>query len=403
MSRATATNASRLLAVLLASSPTACVERLIHDRLCGDGRRSPGEVCLGEGERSTLAIDTLTPLSLRTADFDGDSSPDLLVMGLDPSGVVAGLLWRGDGQGDFAPPIDPEVYGCSAHPVPGQIDGDDIDDLLVDDCGPSVSLFGGTPSGVFETPLTVATGATTHSSSLLDLDADGLEEVMLLGSDDAGVAVLSVAERSGESTFAPPVISPLTGLPPGSSPDGFGIFDADGDRLPDALVVAGSAPAGLVVLHGQPGLRFGDGHDVSPPDLVLGWATPRDLDGDGRDEVLAADFEGQALVILALEDERLVEHGRTEVPGLMPGPVALADLDGDGRLDLVRVDAEAAELHAWLRRRGDRFAGFTGPTAIDLDVPADQIALADVDGDGALDVVVGSFDRSILQVLRTDP
>src|SRR5690606_34696351 len=165
-----------LVGLVLVLVAPGCVERLIREQVCGDGRLAPGEVCLGQGLRSTVTIDTLAPLALRAADFDGDGRPDLMVLGLGPAGGVAARTWPGDGQGGFTAPLDPRVFGCSAHPVPGPVDDDAITDLLVDDCAPTVSLFRGTASGVFEPPITVLTGVSTSSSGLLDLDDDGLRE-----------------------------------------------------------------------------------------------------------------------------------------------------------------------------------------------------------------------------------
>ena len=387
------------LALLLA--PAACTERLIRERICGDGRASPGEICLGEGERRSLRVPTLSALSIRVAQFDGEAGPDLMVMGLGAaSGVVEGRLFLGDGAGGFFDPIDPGVGGCSAHPVPGSIDDDGIDDLLVDDCATTVSLFRGTPSGVFEPPLTVVTGAQTSSSGLLDLDADGRREVVLFGAVEPDSPVLSVAEREPDGAFAPPVLSPLSGPTDDFVPDSFGILRSGEDAPPDALLVDADRPEGLAIARGEPGLRFSPPELVSPPGLRPGWATPRDLDGDGRDEVLAASFEDEALVVLDADAQALVERARTRVPGLGPGLVALADLDADGYLDLLRVEAGPAQLHAWRGQPGGRFIG---PTPIDLDTPADQLALADLDADGVLDLVVGSFEQSTIHVLLSDP
>jgi len=380
----------------------ACVERVIYDQVCGDGRRSAGELCLGAAPSFSLRVDDLDLLSLRAADFDGDGSPDLLVMGIDAaSGAVAGRLWRGDGTGDLLGPIDPGVTGCSAYPVPGSIDDDAIDDLLVDDCGDTVSLFRGTSSGVFEPALTVFTGAQTISSGLLDLDADGQREVVLHGIASGG-PVLTVTERELGGAFAPPVVSPILGFPAALPPDGFGgIFGFDGDSNPDALLVQGGQPEGIFVARGQPGLSFGVAEPVAPPGLTAAWATARDLDGNGRDEVLAASFDPPALVVLDAVGDRLEERARTEVAGLGPGLVVLADLDGDDRVDFLRVEAGSGPvLHVW---RGQASGRFERTARIELVGPVDQIELADLNGDGALDLIVGSFEAAVVRVWMNEP
>lgn len=393
-----------LAMLVLGLVPLGCVDRAIHDRICGDGRRSAGELCLGQGERREVAVEGLAPLALRVADFDGDGHADVMVLGLSPAGGVAASTWPGDGEGDLRAPLDPRVTGCSAHPVPGSIDDDAITDLLVDDCAPSMSLFRGTASGVFEPAVTVATGVTTSSSALLDLDADGLREVVVLGPDPNGLVTLSVAERLPTTGFAPPVLSPVVGPPVDFQPTGFGVLDLDGDPLPDLLLVHGGRPEGLALATGEPGLRFSPATLAAPPGLRLDGASVRDLDGDGRVEVLVASFEDEALVVLDLPaagvGSRLTERLRTEIPGLRPGPTVLADLDDDGREDLLRVQPGSSRLEARLGEDGGRFGD---PIPIELDVPVDQIAVADLDEDGALDIVVGSFEEAVIRVLLTDP
>lgn len=391
------------LAVGLAVLATACVERVIHDHACGDGRQARGELCLGEGARQTLTIDTLAPLALRVADFDGDGPPDLMVLGTDASGVVTARLWRGDGDGGFAPPIDPGVTGCSAHPVPGTIDGDAFTDLLVAECEPAMSVLRGTAAGVFEPPVRVLTGVTTLGSGLVDIDRDGAYEVLALGPDAAGQPALSASERSDDGRFSAAVLSPASSVD--VVPTGLGgLFDADGDAWADVLLVQSGVPRGLAVAHGEDGLRFGPPRREGPSDLPLDGATTRDLDGDGRVDVLAVSFGAETYVVLDVVPSPsgpvLVERARTVVPGLRPGPAALADLDDDGREDLLLADSGAAALAA---HRGLADGRFDEPVRIDLDAPAEQLAVADLDLDGALDLVVASFDAGQLRVLLSAP
>ncbi len=382
-----------------ALGPAGCVDRLIHDRLCGDGQPSRGELCLGLGDRTRIAIDTLDPLALRVADFDGDAQSDVMVLGTDADGVVAARLWQGDGAGGVLAPLDPGVFGCSAHPVPGPVDDDGITDLLVDECGPSVSLFVGTATGVFQPPLSVPVGVPTRSSGLLDLDADGHREVVVLGRAEAGPLALTVAERQDTGTFAAPLVSELPVMGD-YDPSGFGMLDLDADGILDALLVHGGRPDSLAISRGLPQLAFAPPQPVTPPGLLIDGAAVRDLDGDGTAEIFALSFSTESMLVLEVSGGQLVERSRTEVPGLAPSPAALADLDGDGVLDLLRVQADEANLEAWLGRRS---GSWSGPTIIDLDIAVDQMAVADFDGDDVLDVVVGSFEDASVRVLLSDP
>ncbi|MCA9710102.1 MAG: VCBS repeat-containing protein [Myxococcales bacterium] len=399
--RVNAGSAAGLL--LLALSGTGCVERVIHDlgglQRCGDGVPAPGEVCLGQGRRFTLTIEGIEGLLLRAADFGGDGHVDLLVVGLDPGGAVSIRLWPGRGDGDFEPTLDPGVRGCSAYAVAGDANGDPALDLLVDECGPSMSVLLGHSSGSFQGPVPVATGLQTRSSGLVDLDADGRREVIVLGAFDDASWGISVAERSDGGAYDPPVVS-VGGTTDDFDPRGLGVLDVDRDGYFDALLVHPSHPDGLALARGGPGFTFERPMPVGPAGLVADTSMVRDLDEDDVPDVLAVSFAEEALVFLRSEGRQLVERGRTSVPDLRLGPAGAGDMDADGHLDLLLFEPGSRKLQAWLGR-GD--GSFEDPLALDLEVPIGQIALVDLDEDGALDIVAGTFESGTLQILLSDP
>lgn len=375
-----------------------CVERLIRDSRCGDGHQSDGELCLGEGERSTLSVDTLAALALRVGDFDGDGRSDLIVLGTLPDGLVSSRLWRGNGDGSFATPIDPGLFGCSAHPVPGSIDGDESTDLLVDECAPSVLVFRGDTSGAFVSSQSVNVGVETRTAGLIDADGDGLREVAVLGTAPQGGVALAIAERLEDGVFAPPVTSLVS--PGGFDPSGFSLLDFNGDEHLDALVVHSGAQPSMGIAVGAGGLAFELSQPVS--DLVVDGAGARDLDGDGDAEIFAVRYATEEVLVFEVGDgdEELRDPVRTTIPGIEPGPLVLADLDDDGIDDLLLAELDSANLQAWLGRADGRF---DDRVIIELDEPVDQIATADFDGDGTLDIVAGSFFDATIRVLLSEP
>lgn len=396
---ATATIAVGLGLAVLGSS--ACVARLIGEPgVCGDGTLDPGEICLGQGAESELTIEGIEGLVLRVADFNGDAHLDLLVLGTAPDGTIASRLWPGRGDGTFDDARDPGLAGCSAYGVAGDMDGDTARDVLIDDCGPTVSVFLGTPSSQFTAPSQVFTGVETRSSGLLDLDDDGQREVVVLGSDTAGTVGLSISEREGQGGFAPPIYSPVGQTGSAFDPFGLGFIDLDRDDIFDALLVHSGQPGGLALARGEPGLRFASPEPVGPADLVLKATMVRDLDEDEVPDVLAFSFDEEALIFLRGEPGELVERRRTSVPGLRTGPAGAGDIDADGHLDLLLFEPDTGQLQAWF---GQGDGGFEGPEAVDLDTPVAQIALVDLDEDGALDIVVGTFSSGTLRIMLSDP
>mgnify|MGYP001337596276 CR=1 FL=1 len=379
---------------LLASG---CVERTLDQRICRDGYLERDEICFAE---ATLPLrPAFMPLALRVADFDADEHFDILVLGTDATGTVVSDLLRGDGEGGFAAFEDAGVTGCSAHPVPGDIDGDGATDLLVDDCGPTVSLFFGGPEG-FSGPVTVATGAATRTSGLLDIDGDARADVIILGSDDALQATLNVARGDGEGDFSPPQASPMPAPAPAFEPGGFGIGDLDEDGELDALLVDPAPTGGYALARGLGAGAFADPVPVLA-DAPPGGAWVRDVDGDAHLDVLIHSADPPQLLFARGDGSgTFVIEAITELSAAPRITAALGDLDEDGDLDVLFVYAGQTTVETWL---GDDDGTFTGPAPIDVGGEALQIELVDLDEDGARDLVVGTFSDGGIRLVLARP
>ena len=117
-----------------------------------------------------------------------------------------------------------------------------------------------------------------------------------------------------------------------------------------------------------------------------------DIDADGRGDVVV---RSAGLVVLRSDAEQgLVPDVRLEVP--CHEDAAAADLDGDQRPELLMA---CGEYGLWAFTRAPTGAWSSRP--IDFGHQSKALSVLDVDEDGLLDVVVGSYGG--LAVLYADP
>jgi hypothetical protein len=124
----------------------------------------------------------------------------------------------------------------------------------------------------------------------------------------------------------------------------------------------------------------------------------RDLDDDGVPELIARHGSAPELAVY----ERIGStYGLAEVTEL-PDPDGLLEtgrLDRDDHVDLATYEVGGRSIELWL---GDDLR-WEPAAALELDGAVSQLVLADIDDDGAADIVAGTFDDGTVTVVRANP
>jgi hypothetical protein len=118
-----------------------------------------------------------------------------------------------------------------------------------------------------------------------------------------------------------------------------------------------------------------------------------DVDGDGRVDVYFGCVDGPNKLYRNLGNwkfEDVTEAAGVACAGLDTSSVLLADVDGDGDLDLI-VSSVGGGTHVFFNDGRGRFVELPQPAPLNPRRGATSMAMADIDGDGDLDLYIANY------------
>ena len=316
-----------------------------------------------------------------TGDFNGDHRAD--VVSLDYAPGLSLLRLPGLGDGTFGSPVRtsisqdfPEVFTIRIYGV-ADFDRDGRDDVLVAG-STGMRIYWGLTGGAFAAGQDLAQGRSTGGHVFADFDGNGFMDVAWPSFDPKGIYVLL---NRGDRTFGPEALIGTADVPSNLAPGDF-----NGDGRSDIVFNSYGADSvrSLLVFFGA-----GDG-TFSGPERVEADGTPlaADINGDGISDVLLVDIDGTG----SYGPRRVLLGGASgQFQGLLTigaggftGQPALADMDGDGRVDLLVINGEARSATV-LAGHGD--GTFGGQIAYTAGISLISVSVADFNRDGHLDLI----------------
>jgi hypothetical protein len=362
--------------------------------------------------------------SVAYGDLNGDGKVDMVLADQCASnnncsnGSVSVLLGNGDGTFQTAVSYNSGGEGTLSV-VLGDVNGDGkLDAIVANSCNTnnsctdgSVTVLLGNGDGTFQTAVSYDSGANgSQYAALGDVNGDGKPDVVVANNcynnsncTDGGMSVLL---GNGDGTFQTAVIYDSGGEDAMS----VALADVNGDGKPDA-VVANNCASNSNCSNGSISVLLGNGDGTFQTAVSYSsggegavWVALADVNGDGKPDAVVANnctsnsncTAGYVGVLLGNGDGTLQSAVGYSSGGDYASAVAIADINGDGKLDLVVSnqsdsdgDWQDGAVASVLLGNGD--GTFQAPVSYASgDYDAASVGIVDVNGDQKLDVVMAN-------------
>ncbi|HZW78868.1 MAG TPA: FG-GAP-like repeat-containing protein, partial [Candidatus Deferrimicrobiaceae bacterium] len=328
-------------------------------------------------------------------------------------GTVDVLLGNGDGTFQSAVSYNTGGYYSRSVTV-ADLNGDGKPDLIVtsqcnnSNCNlGSVGVLLGNGDGTFQAASSYSTGGQdAYSAVAADVNGDGKLDVIVADqcdySNDCGNGVVAVLLGNGDGTLQTPFVYNSGGRAISSVL----VNDVNGDGKSDILATNGCADNSCS--SGAVGVLLGNGNGTfeapisyNPGGSGSSSVAMADLNGDGKLDLLVANActsnsnctNGTVGVLFGNGDGTFLPPVAYGTGGTDTFSVALADVNGDGKLDLLVANTcnnssscNNGSVGVLLGNGDGTFQPATAYSSAGL--YADAVAVGDINGDGKPDLVV---------------
>ena len=315
------------------------------------------------------------------------------------------VTFPGGGSAALAPRLDLPAMDGPGQVAYADLDGDGRPDLVVASGNQGISIYqnlstnGTVTAASFAPPVNIPLPTGLQAMIVADVDGDGKLDILFLNRNSSQVAILKNISTPGlltTNSFAAPVA-----FATGSDPRGVAVQDLDGDGKPE-IIVANWGDSTVSVLHNTGAVGLTTNSFAAAVTFAVG-ANPQslavaDLDGDGKPDVVTANNNyGTTNSVSILRNTSTTGNisfapsvGLTGMPTCYG--IAVADLDGDGKLDIVVssfINGQAVSVYRNMSSPGSLTINSFAPN-VDFSAGGwgNAVAISDLDGDGKPDIAV---------------
>jgi hypothetical protein len=347
--------------------------------------RAPGSVAF----QISQMFNVTTPNHVVTADFDGDGKMDFAV-----GTPTALLVFWGNGDGTFTGPQTILTGTSFVKPYSAaDMNGDGKPDITCTTTNSQWVVIPNLGGRQFAAPIAVPLAAGLGPLVTGDFDGDGKPDVAVISVDSIGNNYINVYKNNGDGTFTPVTTVGAPGIVLGMT-----AADLNGDGKLDLIL---SRTADVVGESGA-NIYWGDGagHFSSGPNINTATENTNDtcvgnFFGDGRLSFAIGNYTDSTVSVVHNLGGGAFATPATYHAAGAPEHLVTADVNGDGAPDIV-VGNSPYNYITVMPNKGGLFPDLV---TIPLPTPAGPIAVADFNSDGKPDVVVCSLNGNKMVIL----
>jgi hypothetical protein len=359
-------------------------------------------VLLGFGNGSFEAQQTYSttldsrPSSIALGDFNNDNRLDIVVANYGTGNIG---IFLGHGNGTFTAQI---TYSISFKSRPqfvsvGNFDNDNYLDVVVADSeNDQVHILLGSGNGTFTT-LTTYDGISESDPLMVavaDFNNDNRSDIVVANYGANNILVLR-----GYSNIPSARITNYFFGQPASKPLSVAIIDFDHDNALD--IITNAVQNSVVVLSGYNNGTFvsetiySTGNNSSPQ-----YICASDLNNDSRMDIVTANRGSDSVGVLLGYGNGTFATVTTYSTGIGSAPwwVALGDVNNDNRLDIISANTGSSSIGILLGHSNGTFATVV-TNSIDIGSTLYSVAVGDVNNDNRTDIVIPLFSTYNVGVL----
>ncbi len=305
-------------------------------------------------------------------------------------------------KNDFNSNIDIETGRAPSSIASGDFDGDGLLDLVTANYfANSISILrknSNSGSIGYESNLDITTGTTPQFVLVADMNEDGKLDIIVANSGDNNITVLmNMSTGVGNINF-----DTKYNFSTGENPNAIAVSDFDMDGQLDLVVINQRSNNLTVLLNNgigdkvsfRTGVNYTTGQD--PKGIAVG-----DINNDNAIDIVVTNQGSRSVSVLNNNGSGIFNPKVDYNTGVLPSSIALGDLNDDGLLDLVITHMSTSSSGPPNVTTLKNTSGvFSSPISYATEANPYAVALADLDGDTKIDIVVANNISSTLNIFK---